>query len=245
VFGLAAAAPRPIPGGFDLNFNPVPRDPFVHVLPPSVGFEMSTITDFDGVIAASETQGTANDGAYTFDCDMRLMRGVYVGLDGRLHEGAFGFIWIDLYPPGAVGDPTQQVHDFEPGIARSGLFWTIPAARSAIDVSPGSGRARLHAEHVPVTDFHNLFIAVGLSEPPPLPVPSHVSFDVRWSGSGDRRVLRDETFGFTGHYATSSATISFTASNDGGEVVYHSDAAGQSNVGQPGVGHERNGVFFH
>jgi hypothetical protein len=144
-----------------------------------------------------------------------------------------------------VGDPTQQVHDFEPGIARSGLFWTIPIARSAIDVEPDTGRARLHAAHVPVTDFHNFFIAVGLSEPPPAPVPSHVSFDVRWAGSGDRQAIRDDTFGFAGHYVACNATINFTASNDGGDVIYRADTTGQYNVGQPGVGRERNGVFFH
>jgi hypothetical protein len=125
------------------------------------------------------------------------------------------------------------------------LFWTIPIASSAIDVDPGSGNARLHAEDVPVTDFHNFLIAVGLSQPPPVPLPSHVSFDVRWSGTGTRQKIRDETFGFTGHYVNSNATISFTASNDGGDVIYSSVATGQYNVGQPGVGHERNGVFFH
>jgi hypothetical protein len=95
VFGSAFSAPRPIPGGFDLDFNLVPSDPFIHVLVPSVGFEMSTITDFNGVIGASETQGTAqgSDGShYSFDCDMRFMRGAYVGLDGRMHNGSFGFI---------------------------------------------------------------------------------------------------------------------------------------------------------
>jgi hypothetical protein len=150
-----------------------------------------------------------------------------------------------LFPPGAVGDPFQQVHDFEPGIAASGLFWTIPITPSAIAVSPGSGRARLHANNVPVTDYHNFLIAVGLSEPPPPPLPSHVSFDVRWSGDGPRQKVRDENFGFTGHYVTGSTTINFTASNDGGGVTYTSDSGGQSNVGSPGVGHERNGVFFH
>jgi hypothetical protein len=150
-----------------------------------------------------------------------------------------------LYAPGAVGDPTQQVHDFEPGIAPSGLFWTIPIASSAIDVDPGSGQARLHAENVPVTDYHNFFIAVGLSPPPPSPLPSHVSFDVRWSGNGTRQEIRDEMFHFTGHYVNCDATISFTASNDRGDVIYSSTAADQQNVGQPGVGHERNGVFFH
>jgi hypothetical protein len=94
---LAAAspAPRPIPGGFDKNFKPVPRHPVVHVLPPGIGFEMSTITDFDGVVAGSETRGRAHgsDGTtYDFDTDMRFMQGTYRGLDGRMRMGAFGFV---------------------------------------------------------------------------------------------------------------------------------------------------------
>ena len=87
--------PRPIPGGFDATFTPVPSNPLFHVLPPTIGFEMSTITDFNGVIGGSETRGTArgSDGTkYSFDTDMRFMRGVYVGLDRRVHHGSFGFI---------------------------------------------------------------------------------------------------------------------------------------------------------
>ena len=143
---------------------------------------------------------------------------------------------------GHVGDIGHQSHDFEPGIAPSGLFWTIPITPSAIDVDPGRGQARLHADNVAVTDYHDFINAVFGGGP--TPIPSHVSFDVRWSGDGDRQEIRDETFGFTGHYVNSNATISFTASNDGGDVIYSSVATGQYNVGQPGVGHERNGVFF-
>jgi hypothetical protein len=87
--------PRPIPGGFDESFNPVPSNPLIHVLPPSVGAEMSTITDFDGVVGAAEIQGTARDnngGAYWFDADMRFMKGHYVDLDGRKRDGVFGFV---------------------------------------------------------------------------------------------------------------------------------------------------------
>jgi hypothetical protein len=93
--GGAFAAPRPIPGGFDQSFTPVPSNPLVHVLPPGIGFEMSTITDFNGVLGGSEIRGTArgSDGTtYDFDTDMRFMRGVYVALDGRKHHGTFGFI---------------------------------------------------------------------------------------------------------------------------------------------------------
>ena len=88
-------APRPIPGGFDAKFQPVPRNPVVHVLPPGIGNEMSTITDFHGIVGASEIRGTAHgsDGsAWDFDTDMRFMRGDYVGLDRKVHHGTFGFI---------------------------------------------------------------------------------------------------------------------------------------------------------
>jgi hypothetical protein len=94
-WALGGAGPRPIPGGFDSNQMPVPRNPFVHVLVPGIGFEMSTITDFKGIVAGSEIRGTArgSDGSkWDFDTDMRFFSGSYVALDGRLRRGAFGFI---------------------------------------------------------------------------------------------------------------------------------------------------------
>ena len=56
---------------------------------------MSTVTDFKGVIAGSEVRGSAHgsDGTtFGFDTDMRFMQGAYVGIDGRVRKGAFGFI---------------------------------------------------------------------------------------------------------------------------------------------------------
>ena len=97
--GRASAAkpnwePRPIPGGFAEDFSPVPIDPLIHVLPPSVGFEMSTITDFKGVVGAAEIRGTATDGSltYDFDVDMRFMKGQYITIDGKLRDAAFAFV---------------------------------------------------------------------------------------------------------------------------------------------------------
>ena len=95
VLARANPAPRPIPGGLDKTFMPVPRNAFVHVLGPGIGFEMATISDFDGIVAGSETRGTAqgSDGTtYDFDTDMRFMHGSYVGLDGRRRTAAFGFV---------------------------------------------------------------------------------------------------------------------------------------------------------
>ena len=95
----ASADPRPIPGGLliDENFNitVVPSNPTVHVAPPAIGFEMSTITDFQGAVGAADIQGTArgSDGSTcTFDADMRFMQGLYVAEDARLRQGSFGFV---------------------------------------------------------------------------------------------------------------------------------------------------------
>jgi hypothetical protein len=142
-----------------------------------------------------------------------------------------------------VGDPTRQQHDWEPGIRDSGLFWTIPIGNGAIDVDPRTGQARLRGQSVKVTDYHDFFNAVLGGGP--TPIPAHVSYDVHWSGGGDRQAIRDSTFGFVGEYAPGPASITFEAMDDHGTVIYRSNPTGQTNVGQPAVGTERNGVFFH
>jgi len=137
------------------------------------------------------------------------------------------------------------VHDFEPGIKPSGLFWTIPISPGAIDVDPGKGQARLRAAGFPVSDFGDFGNAVGGGPS----TPSVVSFDVRWWGNGERRRIRDELFGFVGEFVSGPATITFSAAHAvTGAVLYESDPDGQNNEGlsgMPAVGHERNGVFFH
>ena len=142
-----------------------------------------------------------------------------------------------------MGDPTRQQHDWEPGIQDSGLFWTIPIGNGAIDVDSSTGEARLRGQSVKVTDFHDFFNAVLGGGPTPL--PSRVSYDMRWSGGGGSEAIRDSTFGFVGDYVPGPASITFEAMDNHGTVIYRSDPDGQTNVGQPAVGTERNGVFFH
>jgi len=136
------------------------------------------------------------------------------------------------------------VHDWNPGIAPSGLFWTIPIEPGAIKVDPATGEARLRVHALKIQDFHDILTSIGLVEGPP-PVPARVSFDVRWAGHGAPVSLNDPTFGFSGNYVTGPATIEFTAQNDDSDVVYTSDPTGQSNPAPPAVGTEQNGVFFH
>jgi hypothetical protein len=91
---LGAAAPKPIPGGF----NPgVPGGPsIIHVnIPDTPLNDQITITDFAGEMGVAHLQGNGTDGSgnrLTFDADMRFMRGVYIGTDGNRHVATFGFV---------------------------------------------------------------------------------------------------------------------------------------------------------
>jgi hypothetical protein len=104
---------------------------------------------------------------------------------------------------------------------------------------------------VAVSDHHDGYNALGFIDPPIAPVPSHVTFDVRWAGGGARQPIRNGDWLFRGEYVLGPTTISFTAFNDHGSVIYRSDPRGQFNpavadggAGSPAVGFERNGVFF-
>jgi hypothetical protein len=123
-----------------------------------------------------------------------------------------------LFEPGAVGDPTQQDHDWEPGIADSGLAWTTAISPSSLSVDPGTGEARMVVQDTAVPDFHDGINAIFGGGPDS--IPGHVSFDVRWAGHGEVQRIHDDTFGFTGRFVGGPATISFTASNDNDDVVY-------------------------
>ena len=149
-----------------------------------------------------------------------------------------------------MGDPNFQEHDFEPGIASNGLFWTIPVSKDSVEAHHGKGKARLRGHNVAVADYHDIVNAIFGGGPDPL--ASHVSFDVHWSGHGHPQRIRDSIFGFVGEYVAGPATISFIAKDDAGNVLFRSDRHGQYNptpdqggAGSPAVGRERNGVFFH
>jgi len=101
--GLASASqshePKPIPGG-----TPVLGGAF-HVFGPGLidpaNAEPSSITDFNGFIGLAFISGTVTqtntktNEARTLpfvNSDMRFMKGVFKGTDGRTHQGAFAFV---------------------------------------------------------------------------------------------------------------------------------------------------------
>jgi hypothetical protein len=79
-----SASARPIPPHLG---------PFAVWLPAKDG-EPSTIYDFNGAVGVAHITGagTGSDGGDHFDADMRFMDGVFVGTDGAIHQGTYGFV---------------------------------------------------------------------------------------------------------------------------------------------------------
>jgi hypothetical protein len=89
-----------------------------------------------------------------------------------------------------VGDPTQQYHDWEPGIRDDGLFWTIPIADGMVDVDIRRGRATLRGQAVRVTDYHDFFNAIGFGDITPVPPVSTTRFAGTAAGTTSRSTIR-------------------------------------------------------
>ena len=85
------------PGAHFFFPGPVDASP---VTSPNTGHDPSIITDFSGAIANADLifsgigtdLNTGMSAKYDFHADMRLMDGVFVGLDGEQHRGSIGFI---------------------------------------------------------------------------------------------------------------------------------------------------------
>jgi len=90
----SSIAPKPIPYGTTIG-----GQPFFFQFPVA-NTDVSSIFDFKGVVGVADISGPGtgiHNGAplpadAEFGSDNRFMKGVYVGTDGKRHEGSFAFI---------------------------------------------------------------------------------------------------------------------------------------------------------
>jgi|SRR5579862_6003101 len=94
----SSTLPNPIPGGLDLlSLVGAGPGPIFHVYLPGTAPELSTITDFNGMLGQAEVLGPWSGGNDVvaansqYDADMRFMTGEYIGRDGKHHQGTFAF----------------------------------------------------------------------------------------------------------------------------------------------------------
>jgi hypothetical protein len=130
---------------------------------------------------------------------------------------------------------TSQLHDFNPGISSTGVFWTIPIDRGSATINLGRGSAALHVADLEVEDYGTVVNA--LMDGPS--VEATVSFDVTWQGVDERVNIRNTSVDFGGEFVRNSAELVWSASESG--FTFDSDPL-ESDFAT--LGHERNGVFF-
>ena len=143
---------------------------------------------------------------------------------------------MDLFEPGTGF--TVQLHDFNAGIAPSGLFWTVRIPDDALTFHEHTARLRL--DDFPVVDSH---VFLGPNEE-----RAQVEVDVTFTRSGEEHVFpagssdpADPT-SFAGEFRLGTARGSFSGRNASGFAFRARGATSTDAFAE--VGHERNGVFL-
>jgi hypothetical protein len=137
-----------------------------------------------------------------------------------------------------VGPGVPQIHDYNPGITQSGLFWTVRVPDSAVKVDLNKWTATYALNRFRLDDYYNLVNAFAGGPS----TPSVASFVVTFKGYGDVLTQRDDAADFAVKYRLAHSTLEWSA--QGGGFAYRSDEAKTSAETFSMLGAERNGAFF-
>jgi hypothetical protein len=132
------------------------------------------------------------------------------------------------------------VHDFNPGITQSGLFWTTVGEAEQVHVDLTGGRAAMEVRNLHMWDFFDLENAtVGGG---PQPVPGVVSYRVTWNAVGAVSAFDNPAQQFRGEFRSAVAQMEWTARTRDFDFVSTPIATSTTDVAQ--LGRERNGSFY-
>lgn len=130
-----------------------------------------------------------------------------------------------------------QLHDFNGGIAPSGLFWTVRVPDDALRIH--GRRARLEVKDLDVIDS---FTFLGANQ-----VPARVSFEIDFRAYGDEMRFEPgstdptDPSNFEGRFRFAVATGRFEGTERG--FRFRADDASSAGVFAE-MGHERNGAYL-
>jgi hypothetical protein len=137
-------------------------------------------------------------------------------------------------------DPTfaTQIHDYDPGITSSGLFWTIAFPDDSMDGDLEDAEARFKASNLAIADYGSIINGLFHIAPP---ANGTVSFDIKWSGATNRGTFTDSGKRFTMDFVQTGAHISWSGKT--GSDTFHT-TAGAQRVNFAQIARSRSGVFF-
>lgn len=140
---------------------------------------------------------------------------------------------------------THQLHDFDPGIAPDGLFWTFQTSGRNARVDPediGEG-ASLTIRHKAMFDYFNF--ANAFVDNTIAPDPAVVSFRLRWRGNTGPTSVNDpgpNRFRYAGIFT--HASLEYSASNPSKNFTFQTDDPATSFETFAAIVNERNGRLY-
>lgn len=139
-----------------------------------------------------------------------------------------------------------QTHDYNGGIAPSGLFWTVRVPDDALTRDDATGTARVVLTDFPVVDSYQIFS--GTED------PATVSFDITFTPIGPPRHLTPasndplDPRNFAGEFKDAFATGTFSASgftSFGSGVPFSFSGTADTAFSWAEMGTQQNGSFLN
>ena len=137
-----------------------------------------------------------------------------------------------------MGSYQNQIHDYNPGIRRSGLFWTIEVPRRVVRVNLARARASMRMTDAAMPDYFDFNNSVTVAR---RPERARVSFDVRWSGLIKRLTVQNDAQQFNGQFILDDAKVEWSSHQPG--FRFQSRPASESINLAAQIGRQQSGVL--
>ncbi len=134
--------------------------------------------------------------------------------------------------------PANQIHDFHPPIAPSGLYWVVPVPKQSLSISPDGNTFALEMKNVSVVDQPRWPALDSVA------TAAQMTFKMVWKSTGERAVYEDASkqFRFTGTRATCQLEAQVDVPSIG--FSWKSDTLEKSRADFAVMGEEVNGRYY-
>ena len=134
--------------------------------------------------------------------------------------------------------PANQIHDFHPPIAPSGLYWVVPVLERGLTISPDENTFTLEMQNVPVVDQPRWPALDSIA------TPARMTFKMVWKSTGEPVKYDDSSkrFRITGTGASCQLEPEVEVASNG--FSWKSDPLNSSKADVAIVGEKVNGRYY-
>jgi len=134
--------------------------------------------------------------------------------------------------------PANQIHDFHPPIAPSGLYWVVPVLERGLTISPDENTFTLEMQSVSVVDQPRWPALDSIA------TPARMTFKIVWKSTGEPVKYDDSSkrFRFTGTRASCQLEAEVEVPSIG--FSWKSDPLNTSKADVAIIGEEVNGRYY-